>query len=199
MPAGPAGGAPGASPARAPRQAPAAAPAPQTGRYFIGLRPAPAVRQRLHRLALTLAARHDGRAMEAARMHLTLVFLGQAPRALEPALLALLRTLPRPGALRLDRLGSFGPRLLWIGPSATPAWLEAMSGQARAGLDALGAGFDRKPLRPHVTLVRSARRPPAEDSSAPPRPDRPVIDFGPSELLLVESMPAQGRYRWIAP
>ncbi|HWS76667.1 MAG TPA: 2'-5' RNA ligase family protein, partial [Quisquiliibacterium sp.] len=149
----------------------------------------------LHRLALALADKHGGRAVAAARMHMTLVFLGQTPRALEPALLALLRTLPPAGPLRLERLGAFGPRLLWAGPSATPEWLEALSERARAGLDALGAGFDRKAFRPHVTMLRSARQ------GLVPGESVPAIDFGPSELLLVDSQTERpgGHYRWISP
>lgn len=164
-------------------------------RWFIGLRPAPAVRARLHRTALGLAAAHGGRPIAAARMHLTVAFLGAAPRALEPSLLALLRTLPPPGTLLLDRLGSFGPRLLWIGPQRTPPWLEDLSTRLRAGLDALGANHDRKPLRPHVTLLRAAQAP-----VAPGKLLRP-IDFGASELMLVDSDPSQpgGHYRWIRP
>ena len=164
-------------------------------RYFIGLRPAPAVRTRLHRLALSLAQRHGGRPVAAARMHLTVAFLGQAPRTLEPALLALLRAQPAAGPLRLERLGSFGPRLLWAGPPETPEWLAAMSASLRSGLDALGADYDRKALRPHVTLLRSARHgPDAGDAMRP-------FDFGPSQLMLVESMTDRpgGHYRWIAP
>ena len=38
-----------------------AAAAGEHARYFIGLRPAPAVRARLHRAALALAAGHGGR------------------------------------------------------------------------------------------------------------------------------------------
>ena len=172
--------------------APPPADTPQ-GRYFIGLRPAPAVRTRLHRLAVELCSRHGGRPVAAARMHLTLVFLGQVPRALEPALLELVAGLPAPGPLRLCRPGSFGPRLLWIGPSETPPWLQALSAQVRAGLDALGASYDRKPLRPHVTLVRSASQP------LQPGERLPELDFGPSELLLVESVTDRpgGHYRWI--
>lgn len=164
-----------------------------TARYFIGLRPRPPVRERLHQLACALAARHGARAMDAERMHLTLVFLGQTARRLEPDLVRLLGALPAPGELRLDRLGSFGPQLAWIGPSVTPAWLDALAAQARARLDALGARYDRKGFRPHVTLLRSARLP----VTGAPLPAADSIDFGPSELLLVESLPAQGRYRWI--
>ncbi|GAA4400907.1 RNA 2',3'-cyclic phosphodiesterase [Quisquiliibacterium transsilvanicum] len=164
-------------------------------RYFVGLRPAPAVRARLHRLALSLAARHGGRPVAAARIHLTLAFLGQTPRALEPALLALLRTQPAAGPLRLERLGSFGPRLLWAGPLEIPAWLAALSAGLRSGLDALGADYDRKPLRPHVTLLRSAHQGP--DGGDTLRP----FDFGPSQLMLVESITDRpgGHYRWISP
>lgn len=168
--------------------------APQA-RYFIGLRPAPAVRTRLHRLALALAARHGGRPVAVARMHLTVAFLGQAPRSLEPALLALLRAQAAAGPLRLERLGSFGPRLLWAGPRETPDWLSALSASVRAGLDALGASYDRKPLRPHVTLLRAARHGPDAGDVLEP------FDFGPSQLQLVESMTDRpgGHYRWIRP
>jgi 2'-5' RNA ligase len=107
----------------------------------------------------------------------------------------MLREQPAAGALRLERLGSFGPRLLWAGPLETPAWLAALSAGVRYGLDSLGAGYDRKALRPHVTLLRSARQgPDAGDAMRP-------FGFGPSQLMLVESMTDRpgGHYRWIAP
>lgn len=130
---------------------------PEDARWFIALRPPPAARRALHAAGERLAALRGGRVVPQDRLHLTLAFIGTAPRALAPVLSAAVGALPPPGSLRLDRVGSFDGRLLWIAPSSLPGWLSAESDAIRVALDRLGVSFDRKAFRPHVTLVRDAR------------------------------------------
>jgi 2'-5' RNA ligase len=73
-------------------------------------------------------------------------------------LAALLDGLPasHPG-FALDRLGHFGPALLWIGPAKAPDWLGPLARAVRERLQAGSVPFDKRPLEPHLTLVRNAR------------------------------------------
>lgn len=110
--------------------------------------------------------------MPACDLHITLAFIGELPDAtLEPLAVSLRQALARAcpqtpaphDALVLDRIGSFrGANLTWLGPSDVPAWLTAVADAVRAGLDEAGVAFDRKPFRPHVTIVRGVRLPVAE-------------------------------------
>lgn len=88
-----------------------------------------------------------GRALAAEHLHLTLVFLGQQPRA-------------RLDELRRLAAGRHG--LLWLAPSAPPAALERLAAQLRARLQAAGVDCDGRPLRPHLSLLRHAAARPAE-------------------------------------
>lgn len=127
-------------------------------RHFVALRPDPATARRLEELALGLAARCHGRALAARDLHLTLAFIGEFPATEGARLLALLDGLPasHPG-FALDRLGRFGPALLWIGPAKAPDWLVPLAREVRERLQAGSVPFDERPLEPHLTLVRNAR------------------------------------------
>lgn len=176
-------------------------PAPRgqpVARWFLALRPEPPARLALERQARGLAALRGGRAVPAQRIHLTLVFIGVAPRALEAPLRALVRSLPPPGSLVLERIGSFDGRLLWLGPAGPCAWLEATSAAARAGLDALGVPFDRKPFRAHATLVRDARPTRGEALAALAADVRAVRVERPTLHLVESSSDARGlHYRFL--
>jgi 2'-5' RNA ligase len=127
-------------------------------RHFVALRPDPATARRLEELALGLAARCRGRALAACDLHLTLAFIGEFPATESARLAALLDGLPasHPG-FALDRLGHFGPALLWIGPAKAPDWLGPLARAVRERLQAGSVPFDKRPLEPHLTLVRNAR------------------------------------------
>lgn len=155
-------------------------------RWFIALRPADAARRALQTQGQRLAASCGGRVVPAERVHLTLAFIGNAPRALEPALRELVAALPLPDALVLDRLGSFDGRLLWLGPAETPLWLAASAQACRDALDRLVVPFDRKPFAAHLTLIRNARPTRGEALAALGRLISP-IDLGASTWHPVES------------
>jgi len=161
-------------------------PAGPLTRWFLALRPGARARTRLQQLGERLAARCGGRVVPAARVHLTLVFVGNAPRTLEPALRAVVQALPPPQPLVLERLGSFDGRLLWLAPSAPTEWLDATAGQARDALDRLGIRFDRKPFVAHLTLIRQARPTRGEALAAIGAGLAPVA-LGHATLHLVES------------
>ena len=102
-----------------------------------------------------------------------------------------------PNAVALDAIGRFGPALLWIGPSAAPDWMRELSRAVRQRLDAAGIEFDRRPLHPHLTLVRNARDRTAADASTGPAKTAVVVARW--QLIVGGSHPAPTplrRYLW---
>lgn len=113
--------------------------------------------------------------MDADDVHLTLAFVGMRPLAEAQPLGALIAGLPRelpaqPEPLALERLGSFGHGVVWIGPvhdapqpqaaaqpPAAAQPLHALAERLRTRLLQAHVAFDDRPLRLHVTLVRGAR------------------------------------------
>lgn len=167
-------------------------------RWFVALRPDPAARDRLARIARQLATHTRGRATPAEKIHLTLLFIGEAPRASESDLAALVRTLPEGAPVALEQIGGFDDRLLWIGPARCPDWLRQMSDSVRQGLDALGIAYDRKRFVPHLTLVRGARSP---YPAAATLTQHGVVIVERWRAHLVESVLDHrgSRYRWVNP
>ena len=151
-----------AGPAR-PRPVGASAAPVGRPRFFVALLPDAAAAGALARLAGSLAAASEGRALAGADMHLTLAFIGARDASfgerLEPAI-APVAADARSEPLLLTRIGRFGrgrrPALFWAGPDGTPPWLDALAGQVRAALRAMPCEFDERPLVPHLSLVRGA-------------------------------------------
>jgi 2'-5' RNA ligase len=172
----------------------------ESARWFVALRPSPPARAALHRLAVSLSTRFGGRPLPGDDAHLTLAFVGEAPRAIEVPVRDLLASLPAPRELALSRLGSFDGRLLWIGPAEDPPWLAALAAATRDGLAALSVPFDRKRFVAHLTLVRRAR-PAGRDAIERAGRQLAAIDCAPLQVRLVESTLAPGgsRYRYVEP
>jgi 2'-5' RNA ligase len=178
-----------------------AAPGPtpeRSARYFIALRPSGRARQTLARLAASLARQFGGRPIGEPDLHLTLAFVGAAPPDVEPALRQSIASLPNPGTMTLSDLGTFGPRLLWIGPETRIPWLEAMADALRNELGRVGVGFDARRFSAHVTLVRGARPIAASDLAATHAQLTP-IPSGAMRVAVGSSAPAasRNRYRWL--
>jgi 2'-5' RNA ligase len=97
--------------------------------------------------------------MRAENLHLTLAFIGDLPDATGAKVAAACAALPPVSCdWQLTEIGFFArPRVLWAGGPLMPA-LDHIAGRARALLDTLQVGYDRKPFVPHVTLLRDVRR-----------------------------------------
>lgn len=135
-------------------------------RLFFALWPDTATRAQLESLACQVQHRCGGRRTAIDKLHITLAFLGDVTPQQAETLTALTPSLSLPsGTWSLDRLGYF-PRggVLWAGSQASPVPLEQFHVQLRESLVDLGFTPDRRPFRPHVTLLRKARRP-AENTS----------------------------------
>jgi len=165
-------------------------PKPSHGRkLFFTLWPDDATRAALARLQPLVA----GRAIDRAKLHLTLAFLGMQPEQAVAPLCAILDGLAVPPmTLAIDRLGYFGaPRIAWAGMTHVPDALTAM--QAALVAQLAGAGFTAAahgPFKPHVTLAR--------DAAAPAPASFDTVIWRVAGAALVESVPATGAYRTLA-
>jgi len=156
-------------------------------RLFTALWPDPAVRTRLAATSDAWQWPPRARRIDAAKLHLTLHFIGAFPRERVDGLAAALATLePAPTALRASRgeVWRGGIAVLLFGAEPKVAALHAAIGGVVAGF---GVALDPRPFSPHVTLARGAR------GAAPPLPP-PELDWQASGFALVESAPG-GDYR----
>lgn len=129
-------------------------------RCFIAAWPDPATRDRLQQLLATLVPSVPAaRPVQPRNLHLTLAFIGSLDEA------AALHVARAAADLAdeifdwtIETLGWFvDARVAWAGGAATAA-MGAVVARARAHLDEIKVGYDRKPFVPHVTLFRNVRR-----------------------------------------
>jgi 2'-5' RNA ligase len=163
--------------------------------------------------------------MRTETLHLTLAFLGPVDAQLADKLAAATPELRLPPAeVTLDHYGVFKrQRILWAGPRATPAALQAVHDELWRWLAGFGLAAPPQPFRPHVTLLRNIERagpaegtpdfPPdhASDHASDRSPDRSP-ELAPAEqppeplvwrydrmvLVASESLTGGSRYRIVA-
>ena len=137
-------------------------------RLFFAVWPTPEVQHALGQIARRAQRECGGRAVPPSNIHLTLVFLGDLPRER----LATLETIApavrgQRFELTVDRLEFWRHnRILWAGTRDIPEALQALVARLQDALAGADFRFDRRPYVPHVTLLRNARRAPAEDRCA---------------------------------
>lgn len=164
-------------------------------RLFFALWPDDAVRAELGAIAASIAARAQGRGVPAAKLHLTLCFLGdvadeRAPEAIEAA-----NAVRGAGFdLVLDTLGSFrDARVAWAGLSRVPAELAALQSSLDGELRARGFMLEDRPFSAHATLARRIAKGVLRGAMAP-------IAWKVSQFVLVRSETGRGSYtvmeRW---
>jgi 2'-5' RNA ligase len=127
-------------------------------RVFFALWPESGLRYTLVRVRDGLHARLAGRAMRDDTLHLTLLFIGDIDESRLPDLSAMaagLRvvdfdlTLDQVVCWRHNRVGL-------LAASRIPDALRTLVSALEQGLSDLEIPFDRRPYRPHVTLIRNA-------------------------------------------
>jgi len=156
-------------------------------RLFTALWPDPAVRTRLAATSDAWQWPPRARRIDAAKLHLTLHFIGAFPRERVDGLAAALATLePAPTALRASRgeVWRGGIAVLLFAAEPKVAALHAAIGGVVAGF---GVALDPRPFSPHVTFARGAR------GAAPPLLP-PELAWQARGFALVESA-AGGDYR----
>lgn len=123
-------------------------------RLFLALWPDAATRQRID--ARVRAAGLGGRAVPAANLHMTLVFVGGVPVERVGVLESIVDGQREAGfALRLDRLGRFsGAGVAWAGCRDIPPALTSLQARLDAAVRRAGFAIETRAFRPHVTLAR---------------------------------------------
>jgi len=162
-------------------------------RLFFALWPDAAARASLERLAQEASRRTGGRPVAAARLHLTLAFLGEVDPARIPALARASGGVDAEAFdLSLDRLGAFArARVAWAGCERPPAGLVAMQAQLERRVRDAGFATDDRPFAAHLTLARHVR------ACLPPERIVPVT-WRVASFALVESVPGECAYRTLA-
>lgn len=141
-------------------------------RLFFALWPDAALRRRIDATTAQLAAAQGirGRRLRPQRYHLTLRFLGDfdpLPEAvIDAAMVAADEVRVAAFDLRLDRAGSFGGRVGWLGPAGLPPGLHALWAALGLALDRHGLAYESDAgarssagpaWTPHVTVMRGMR------------------------------------------
>jgi 2'-5' RNA ligase len=162
-----------------------------SARVFFALWPGPVVRDALAAAAVKAQAQCAGRATPAAKLHVTLFFVGD----IERARLGALETCAAAAraerfALDMSVLGYWRHnRIVWAGARRCPPALDSLVSQLTANLALVGIAGEARAFVPHVTLVRNARAAPNDTSL-----DAPEWDV--SAFTLVESVRAGAGVRY---
>lgn len=171
--------------------------APDQARVFFALWPDERVRNELDRVAARLHRLRGGRRTRAETIHLTLLFVGNVPRTTLPALQASAADIRVPVfELVLDQAECWRHnRIAFVTTSRPPPQLMGLVTALEAVLERIPIAYDRRPYKPHVTLLRNA-------DCRPDAPLRQAIRWTAREFVLVESRlcpegaqyPQLGRY-----
>jgi len=162
-------------------------------RVFFALWPDPPATAALAAAAVELAALAGGKAVPAAKIHLTLAFLGDVGEdRLEIARSAASRLRCKAFDVALDQAGSFrGARVAWVGSRKPARGLVELHAALIGELAACGFPPDERPYTPHATVARKIGRPVERRAIAP-------IEWRARELSLVESDLGRGSYNTLA-
>ena len=100
----------------------------------------------------------------AARLHLTLKFLGELPEQQAAAVIASVDDVAQRHRVLTMQLGGVGafpnfrrPRVVWMGVTPDPR-LELLHHDVEVACERLGFAVDGRPFRPHLTLARAQER-----------------------------------------
>ena len=146
-------------------------------RLFFALWPPPDTAQALAKWAAGI----PGKATAAAKIHLTLAFLGEADAA--AAIEAASAVKAPPFDLPMELAGYWRHnQIVWAGPREVPPSLLSIAQRLRPP-------GERRPFAAHVTLIRKAKQP----ASLPPLP---AVGWPARQFALVRS--ASGAYHTIA-
>lgn len=158
-------------------------------RLFFAVWPDASAAARLATLARDLALACGGKPVPAAKIHLTLAFLGEiAPDRAVAAVEAARGVRFAPFGLALDSIGSFrAARVAWAGSVAPQAELEALQSDLAGRLRAAGFALEDRPFAAHATLSRRAVR-------AVPRARVDPVAWTVESFTLVRSGTGTGSY-----
>jgi len=159
-------------------------------RLFFALWPSPARREALAAATAAVVAQVDGQAVPKTNFHVTLAFLGLVPGRGFADLAAIggmgdYRMLD----LDFDRVEYWPrPKVLVAMPAQVPAAGAEMVDRLWERIAPLGFERERRPWRPHLSLVRRVRRLPADGPALRIGRMPEAVDLAPWGLALVESV-----------
>lgn len=137
---------------------PAGAQTGDKARVFFALWPDASVATRLHGIARHWQQDLGGRVMREDSLHATLVFIGDIAADRLAVVCDLASGIESPGfEMQLDAAGCWPHNhIAYLGLCRIPAALQSLHLELAAGLSAIGIETEKRPLHPHVTLIRKA-------------------------------------------
>lgn len=156
--------------------------APATARVFFALWPDEALRKCLHLASGVLHQAHGGRRMKPDTVHLTLLFIGSLARERLPELQAAASAIQAPKFdVLFDQADCWRHnRIAFLTASQAPYGLLDLVNALETQTAHAGITFDRRPYKPHITLVRNA-------DCTKTKPALEPIEWAAREFVLVES------------
>ncbi|NWG87814.1 MAG: RNA 2',3'-cyclic phosphodiesterase [Hydrogenophilaceae bacterium] len=129
-----------------------------TARVFFALWPDETLRQALNQASDLLHQVHGGRRTKPDTLHLTLLFVGSLERDRLPELQAAAAHIQLPRfEVAFDRVDCWRHnRIGFLTASQPPAGLFDLVQALEAQVSEAGIAFDRRPYKPHITLLRNA-------------------------------------------
>jgi 2'-5' RNA ligase len=126
-------------------------------RLFIGIHLSKSQRRAIARAQADLKRQGvTGRFTPEENLHLTLAFLGECDSNQRDTVVRVLKkTRFAPFHLKLSQSGRFGDTI-WAAPDNEPRLVE-LADHLRQALDRAGIAYDRKPFKPHITMLRKAK------------------------------------------
>jgi len=151
-------------------------------RLFFALWPDATVRQTLAKLSQELLGRRI-KLVPAENLHITLAFAGPVTAAVRDCLVVAADGIrAAPFELLIDHVGHWPrPRILWAGPSHTPAGLWSLVEELNQAFECCGLQRETRPFQAHVTLARKVGRAPPLAAVAP-------VAWSISDFSLMESV-----------
>lgn len=130
--------------------------------------------------------------MRAETLHLTLLFLGNVPRAqIALAMQAAGRVSVPPFTLQLQQFACWEHnRIAYAAPAEPEAGLMQLSNALRHEVEQAGLSFDRRPFTPHVTLLRNIDKCCEMQTLEP-------LTWPVDQFVLVESASGEGGMRYL--
>jgi 2'-5' RNA ligase len=161
---------------------------PPTLRLFFALWPSSAECSALSAWHSPLRLLCGGRVMRTDTLHSTLVFLGDVEESrLEALLLAAQETNWQGFELKLTTAHYWGHNhIAFAAPDATPPQLAELVKELESRLRKHRFHFEKRPYKPHVTLLRNAQW------SDAPLPLMPAVSWKFNNFVLVQSMRDEG-------
>jgi 2'-5' RNA ligase len=153
---------------------------PDNARLFLALWPDPAVRAALRTWRGAWNWPRGASPVHTDKLHVTLHFLGDLPRARLPELLDAFQVPFTPFALRIARAALWHNGIAVLEPAEEPPALRDLHARLAQALVGLGLQPEARTYRPHVTMARRA-------NGAGLPPDVPAIDWQVDRYVLVES------------